>query len=288
MHVPQSQTTASDPCTDGDTPTRPRSGSWLLYPEVRRHADCELKGEWIFPHRAARDPAQTVVLYLHGGVYYFGSPETHRALNVELARASESAVFALDYSLAPEHPFPAALKDTLQAYRELLARNNEPSSTAFAGDSAGADLALAALVALRDAGDPLPAEAVLFSPWADLTAIRRASRNVPSMNRTAMETAAEMYLRNVRRFEPLASPAHADLHGLPPIDIQTRDAEALSINAHDLAAKLKRAGNAGEFAQWHAVPARWQCFSPFIPEARASLAQASGFIRRCLMTAASR
>jgi acetyl esterase/lipase len=223
------------------------------------------------------------VLYLHGGAYYFGSPETHRAVTVELARASESAVFTLDYSLAPEHPFPAALNDTLHAYRSLLARDIAPSSIVFAGDSAGAGLALAALVALRDAGEPLPAGAVLFSPWADLTMTSRLSHNVASMNRTAMETAVGMYLRNTRRFAPLASPARAKLHGLPPIHIQASDAEALSIDAHELTAKLECAGNAVEFAEWHGMPHAWQCFSPFIPEARASLAQASGFIRRCWM-----
>jgi acetyl esterase/lipase len=101
------------------------------------------------------------------------------------------------------------------------------------------------------------------------------------MNRTAMEAAADMYLRNVRRFEPLASPARAKLHGLPPIHVQTSDAEALSTDARELAAKLQRAGNAVEFAQWHAMPHAWQCFAPFVPEARAALAEASRFICRC-------
>jgi epsilon-lactone hydrolase len=108
------------------------------------------------------------------------------------------------------------------------------------------------------------------------------------MNRTAMEVAADMYLRNVRRFEPLASPARAKLHGLPPIHVQTSDAEALSVDAGELAAKLQRAGNAVEFAQWHAMPHAWQCFSPFVPEARAALAEAAGFIRRCWVGATSR
>ncbi|MFM0506811.1 alpha/beta hydrolase [Paraburkholderia sp. RL17-373-BIF-A] len=258
-----------------------RLAAACLYPRVRRHADAELKGEWIRPPGASQESEETVVLYLHGGAYYFGSPATHRALTVELAHSTQSAVFALDYSLAPEHPFPAALEDTLRAYRALLARRIAPSSIVFAGDSAGAGLALAALVALRDAGEPLPAGAVLFSPWADLTTIWRASHNALSMNRTAMEAAADMYLRNVRRFEPLASPARAKLHGLPPIHVQTSDAEALSTDARELAARLQRAGNAVEFAQWHAMPHAWQCFAPFVPEARAALAEASRFICRC-------
>ena len=258
-----------------------RFAARLRYPQLRRYADCELKGEWIRPEEAAAAHTETVVLYLHGGAYYFGSPATHRAVTFELARATGSAVFALDYSLAPEHPFPAALQETLCAYRTLLARRIAPGSIVLAGDSAGAGLALAALVALREAGEPLPAGAVLLSPWADLTTIWRAKHNVASMNRTAMEVAASMYLRNVRPFEPLASPARARLHGLPPIHIQTSDTEALCVDARELAVKLQRAGNAVEFAQWHAMPHAWHCFTPFIPEARAALAQASAFIRGC-------
>jgi monoterpene epsilon-lactone hydrolase len=242
----------------------------LLHSQVRRNVDVKLKGEWIIPQAAASAHA-----------YYLGSPATHRAVTVELARASASAVFALDYSLAPEHPFPAALQDTLRAYRTLLARRIAPSSIVFAGDSAGGGLALAALVALRDAGEPLPAGAVLLSPWADLTTVWRAKHNVLSMNRTAMEAAAQMYLRNVRPFETLASPARAKLHGLPPIHIQTSDSEGLNEDAHALAARLQRAGTRVEFAEWHAMPHAWHCFAPFIPEARAALEQAAVFIRGC-------
>jgi monoterpene epsilon-lactone hydrolase len=253
----------------------------LLHSQVRRNVDVKLKGEWIRPEAAASAHTERVVLFLHGGAYYLGSPATHRAVTVELARASGSAVFALDYSLAPEHPFPAALQDTLHAYRTLLARRIAPSSIVFAGDSAGGGLALAALVALRDAGEPLPAGAVLLSPWADLTTVWRAKHNVLSMNRTAMEVAAQMYLRNVRPFETLASPARAKLHGLPPIHIQTSDSEGLNEDAHALAAKLQRAGTRVEFAEWHAMPHAWHCFSPFVPEARAALAQAAVFMRGC-------
>jgi monoterpene epsilon-lactone hydrolase len=253
-----------------------RFAARLLYSQVRRYPDIELKGEWIRPATAAAAHTETVVLFLHGGAYYCGSPATHRAVTYELARASDSAVFALDYSLAPEHPFPAALQETLRAYRTLLARRIAPGSIVFAGG-----LALAALVALRDAGDPLPAGAVLLSPWADLTTIWRAKHNVLSMNRTAMEVAAHMYLRRARPFETLASPARAKLHGLPPIHIQTSDTEGLNEDAHELAAKLQREGTCVEFAEWHAMPHAWHCFSPFIPEARTALAQAARFIRGC-------
>jgi epsilon-lactone hydrolase len=269
--------------------TRPgRIAAAMLYPHVRRHADCELKGEWLSPNKAVGAPIERAVLYLHGGAYYFGSPETHRALTVELARSSNAAVFALDYSLAPEHPFPAALQDALRAYRTLLDRGMAPQSIVVAGDSAGAGLALAMLIALREAGDPLPSGAVLFSPWADLTTTWRAGHNAMTMNRTAMEAAANMYLRHARRFELLASPARARLHDLPPIHIQTSDAEALNTDARELAVKLQREGNAVEFAQWHAVPHAWQCFSPFLPEARAALAYASAFIQRRWESAAER
>jgi acetyl esterase/lipase len=128
---------------------------------------------------------------------------------------------------------------------------------------------------------------VLLSPWADLTTTWRARHDALSMNRTAMETAAKMYLRNVRPFETLASPARARLHGLPPVHIQTSDAEGLSADARELANKLQREGNAVEFVAWHAMPHAWHCFAPFIPEARSALQQASAFMRRCWDEAAA-
>lgn len=258
-----------------------RMAAWR-HARIRRQPDRELQGEWLLARQDASANAEgPVVLYLHGGGYCFGSPLTHRALTTEFASATNAAVLALDYRLAPEHPFPAALTDALAAWRTLLARGIAPGSIAIAGDSAGAGLALALLVALRDAGKPLPACAVLLSPWVDLTTIWRADHGDLMMNRTAMEQAAKQYLGHASARNPLASPARASMHGLPPVHIQWSDTELLKIDALELAHRLEKQGNAVECRQWTAVPHAWHCFAPLLPEARAAVAGAADFMRRC-------
>jgi len=266
---------------------------------VRRHPDTELAGEWTEAIRASGAPPPGAVLYLHGGAFAFGSPATHRAVTTALARLTGLPVLSLDYRLAPEHPFPCALDDTLRAYHTLLARGIAPWSIVLAGDSAGGNLALAALVALRDSGTDLPAGAVLFSPWADLGHATQRNSGALPLSQTAMAMATRMYLgdgegnacggandegssyphRDNAR-SPLASPARADLHGLPPLQIQVSDAEMMYRDARVLASRLRRAGGAAELSIWHAMPHAWPCFAPFLPEARAALRQAATFIRR--------
>src|SRR6202041_2255716 len=129
-----------------------------------------LNGEWIEPTAPSHAARRRHILYLHGGAFIAMSARTHRSLTSRLASGSAASLFALDYRLAPEHPFPAALEDAMAAYRALIAAGAEPSRMALAGDSAGGGLALALLLALRDRHDPLPAAAVLFSPWTDLAA----------------------------------------------------------------------------------------------------------------------
>jgi acetyl esterase/lipase len=223
------------------------------------------------------------ILYLHGG-YYFGSPATHRAVTTALACHSGAPVFAPDYRLAPEHPFPAALEDALHAYRTLTARGVAADSIVVAGDSAGGGPALALLLALRDAGEALPAGAVLFSPWADLTATWRAARGRGPATHLAMQRAAQMYLNDASAWDPYASPARGQLHGLPPVHIQVSDSEPLYQDARTLAAQLHRAGGTVQFARWHAMPHALPCFAPFLPEANQALRQAAMFVRRCFAT----
>jgi len=139
---------------------------WRIVP-----ARSGLTGEWIEPADLDMlDDPPPVVLYLHGGGYFFCSPRTHRPITIGLATHARSRVHVPDYRLAPEHPFPAAIEDALASYRTLLAHGVSPAQIVVAGDSAGGGLALALLVALRDAGDPLPAGAILYSPWTDLAA----------------------------------------------------------------------------------------------------------------------
>ncbi|MDL2336697.1 MAG: alpha/beta hydrolase fold domain-containing protein [Pseudomonadota bacterium] len=200
-----------------------------------------MPGEWL-RSKQAPSCAAGVVLYLHGGAYCVGSPVTHRSLTARLALVTGLPVFALDYRLAPEHRFPAALDDALAAFRALRA---EGRPVIIAGDSAGGGLALATALALRDAGSPPPAALVLFSPWVDL-AMRDAPATEPpgeAMLSVAWARAcAAHYLGNASADLPLASPLFADLRGLPPTLIQAGTDELLHDQALQLEAALQAAG----------------------------------------------
>ena len=161
-----------------------------------------------------------VVLYLHGGGYCIGSLATHRPLAGRIALASGCRVVTLDYRLAPEHPFPAAVDDACAAYRDLLAGGSAPHRLAVAGDSAGGGLAVALLLALRAAGTPLPAAAVCLSPWTDLTqsspAYDERGDHDPMVSKAGLDEMAAAYLGDTDPRTPLASPLFGDLGGLPP------------------------------------------------------------------------
>jgi epsilon-lactone hydrolase len=244
-----------------------------------------LRGEWL--ERETVEPAATkdaaTILYLHGGGYYFCSPRSHRSLVFGLATRARAATWSLDYRLAPEHRFPAALEDATQAYRQLLAEGRSPQSIVIAGDSAGGGLALATLVALRDAGDPLPAGAVLFSPWTDLAAtgdsIRSNDGADPMFSGQAIGRAARVYLGDTAATHPYASPVYADLDGLPPLFIQAGSTEVLLDDARRVADKARAAGVHVELQVWPKMPHVWQIFAPFIPEARRALDGAAAFVR---------
>jgi len=236
--------------------------------------------EWIVAPGAARDRA---ILYLHGGGYAIGSIATHRGVVSRLSAASGAAGLALDYRLAPEHPFPAAVEDALAAYRWLLAQGIAPGRIAIAGDSAGGGLTVAALVALRDAGDPLPACAVTFSPWADL-ALEGASMDArdaldPMVHRPGLQQMADWYLAGQDPRHPLASPIHADLAGLPPLLVQVGTAETLYDDAVRLAVRAIEAGTAVTFEPWADLFHVFQLFA-MLPEAQEAVRQAGAFIAR--------
>ena len=256
-----------------------RLASRVLHRHVEHFDDGVLDAEWTWDKREGDRP-HAAILYLHGGAYYFGSPATHRAVTIEFARQCGISVVAPEYRLAPEHPFPAALDDAIYAYQSLLARGFDPQSIVLAGDSAGGGLAMATLVALRDAGDPLPAGAVLFSPWVDLASTGTACSGGPGINIVAMETAAQMYAGHAGRFDPLASPARARLNGLPPIHIHVSDSEALYGQSAHLEERLRRAKVPVEMYVWESMPHAWHCFTPLLPEARAAMQVAADFVRR--------
>ena len=256
-------------------------------PDVTRETvSAGVPAEWICAGPVRTDAA---ILYLHGGGYVIGSINTHRALAAELGRAAGIAALVIDYRLAPEAPFPAAVDDATAAYRWLLARGIAPGRLAIAGDSAGGGLTVATLVALRDAGLPLPAAAVCFSPWVDLEGIgesmtERAERD-PFVQKEGLLELAATYLGGKDPRTPLAAPLYADLAGLPPLLIQVGEAETLYDDAVRLAERARKSGVDVTLEPWADMIHVWQLFAPVLPEAREALAAAGRFIAARLGTA---
>ena len=203
--------------------------------------------------RLGRRPAETLtpaagtpgtaILYLHGGGFTTGSPATHRALATHLAAASGATVHVLDYRLAPEHPFPAALEDVLAAFWELLDRGATPERTALAGDSAGGWLTLTAALWLRDSGDPGPAALGLVSPWLDLTGSTWPEDRTDAMLRPAwLRRCARDFAGGTDPGAPELAPLDADLAGLPPMTVHVGSEEILLQDAVRLAQRARAAG----------------------------------------------
>lgn len=227
---------------------------------------------------------QRVIVYLHGGGYVIGSIATHRGLAGRLSRAAAARVLLLDYRLAPEHPFPAAVDDATAAYRWLLSQGVTPARMAMAGDSAGGGLTIAALVALRDAGEPLPAAAVCQSPWIDLeglgTSVTTKAAADPLVHKEALVQLGAWYLNGADARTPLAAPLYADLHHLPPLLIQVGTAEILLDDATRLAEKAIAAGVEVTLEPWEDMIHVWQLFAPMLPEGQQAIERIGAFIQQ--------
>jgi acetyl esterase/lipase len=234
---------------------------------------------------AAEDAA---LLYLHGGAYVIGSATGYRSLAAELGRAASTIAYAINYRLAPENPFPAAVDDAVAAYRALLKRGIAPSRIALAGDSAGGGLALATLVALHDAGDPLPAAAHLISPWADLVCdadtLASKAEEDPSLTPEGLRAMARLYLGTADPRDPLASPVHADLKGLPPLLVQVGSAEILLDDAIAIARAAGMAGVEARLEVWPDMIHVWHAFGFMLSEGRQAVEIAGRFLSEKLGT----
>jgi epsilon-lactone hydrolase len=249
---------------------------------IRAERGAALNGEWIEPVAPNHPAHGRCILYFHGGAYIAMSPRTHRSVTSRLAAGADTRLFALDYRLAPEHPFPAALEDALAAWRAVSA-GTPPSRIVVAGDSAGGGLTLALLIALRDAGDQPPAAAVLFSPWTDLAATGNSlidnDAADPMFFGSWVAPMARYYLGDTPATNPLASPFYADLTGLPPLLFQVGDCEVLLDDSRRVAENAMRSGVEVTLRIWPGVPHAWQVFAPILPEGRAALREAGAFIR---------
>ena len=240
--------------------------------------DGGVRGEWV----VAGTSDEGVLLYLHGGGYVAGSAATHRPITAGLAQLARRRVFSLDYRLAPEHRFPAALDDAVAAYRWLLALGVLPRSLALGGDSAGGGLALATLLRVRDEGLPLPACAVCFSPWTDLAgtgqSVRLNDGRCAMFRSGNLAEFARAYLDVASPLDPYASPLYADLGGLPPLLVQVASTELLLDDARRLHDKVRSAGGVSELEVFDGVFHVWQMLDGLVPEARAALRQAAAFM----------
>jgi acetyl esterase/lipase len=261
-----------------------------LFP-VAADVDCQtveaagLPAEWV---AAPGSHPGRVVLYLHGGGYVIGSINTHRSLVARISAASGARGLAIDYRLAPEHPHPAAVEDATAVYRWLLEQGIEPARIAVAGDSAGGGLTLATLLALRDAGDPLPAAGVCLSPWTDLEGSGASAQpgavDDPLLQYEGLVEMARHYVGEEGDLrDPLAAPLHGDYAGLPPLLIQVGTREILLDDSTRVAERARAAGVDVTLEPWEGLIHVWQMFGALgVPEADEAVTRIGEFVRKHL------
>lgn len=246
-------------------------------------------GEWIVPADA---PPEKAILYFHGGGFRLGSVTSHRDMIARLADASGLRVLAINYRLAPEHRFPAALDDANTAYAWMLKQGCRPENIVLVGDSAGGNLVLTLLLSLRDRGERLPAAGAVMSPWTDLAASgesfqSRATAD-PIHQRSMILALAKGYMREGGDpLDPLVSPLYADLSGLPALLVHAGDRETVRDDATMLAERAVAAGVDVELKIWDGMIHVFQMF-PEIPQAREAIADIAAFLRKHLHISAKR
>ncbi len=242
--------------------------------------------EWVSSEQA---DSHRILLYLHGGGYVFGGLDSHRYLAWQLSRSSGMKVLLVDYRLAPENQFPAAVEDVTACYRWLLGEGYKPGQIAIGGDSAGGGLALATMVNLKNLGLAQPAGAILLSPWLDLTgsglSVASNAKADAILSPAALHSFARFYLGDLDRKAPLASPLFADLSGLPAILVHVGSTEILLSDAQSLVENIKNTGGEIALDIWPKMPHVFQLFSQRIPEGKVAIEQLGQFIRKRTATA---
>jgi epsilon-lactone hydrolase len=234
--------------------------------------------EWIIPPNAS---SQSVIFYIHGGGFTWGWYNLERRLVAHICQTAACRALAVDYRLAPEHPFPAGLEDCLTAYHWLLKNGTSPRDIVIAGFSAGGNLTLATLISLRDAGDVLPAAAVCISPLTDLEGTGESffTKQDPALSEKLVLTNARHYAGNQDLHLPLLSPHYGNLRGLPPLLIQVGDDEILLSDATRLADNARAAGVDVSLVIWPRMWHGWHLFVPSLPEAQQAIYAIGDFIQ---------
>lgn len=239
-----------------------------------------VRAEWSSTPDA--DPA-CVILFLHGGGYVSGSLDSHRALAAEIGRVLAARTLALEYRLAPEYPFPAALEDALTGYRFLLSSGIHPRHIAVAGDSAGGGLTVALMVSARDAGLPQPACGWCISPWVDLECLGASMTTKaevdPLIQKPYLKELAAAYLNGADPHSALAAPMYANLKGLAPLLIQVGSAETLLDDAVRLANVAGAADVSVTLEVWPDMIHAWHLFHQQVAAGRHAISRAGKFIR---------
>ena len=275
----------AQPMNPNATPAQRRAGMEKISEHVARDVICTpvdvagIRAEWVEAPDAAAD---RVILYLHGGGYVMGSIGTHRAMVARIARASNARALLIDYRLAPEHPFPAAVDDAVAAYRWLVAQGCKSGRIVIAGDSAGGGLALATLLKLRDLGVTLPAAGVGISPWTDLQgtgeSVKTKAAIDPMVTQENLAISAKSYYANHDPKDPLISQIHADFRGLPPLLLQVGESEILLDDATRVAARAKAAGVNVELEIWPEMIHVWHVFAKILPEGQQAIDKLGKFV----------
>ena len=241
--------------------------------------------EWLIPEQSSSDH---VLLYLHGGGFVYGVTNLHREMVGQLARLTGLRVLMVDYRLAPEYPFPAALDDCTAVYRWLIKQGIDPKKIVVAGDSAGGNLTLTTMIRLRDAGDPLPAGAACLSPATDLTVREELEqRRDPVLHRRALYAFRTAYVADQDCTDPLLSPVYGDLHGLPPLLIHAGEDEVLCADSIRLAEAAEKAGVQVRLEvyprMWHV----WHLYYATLPQASQAVEEIAQFLKAQLAAAVS-
>jgi epsilon-lactone hydrolase len=231
-----------------------------------------IAGEWIAAPGAGEE---RTIYWLHGGGYCIGSINTHRSLLGGISAASGARAFAIDYRLAPEHPFPAAVEDGVSGYLWLLSTGVDPARVIIGGDSAGGGLTMATLIALKEDGKPLPAAAVCISPWTDMTitgdsVVSKAEAD-PMINAEGITRVRDAYVGTADPRSPLASPIYSDLSGLPPLLIQVGENEVLLSDSTRLAERAEDAGVDVTLEVWPDMIHVWHFFAGMLPEGQQAI-----------------
>jgi epsilon-lactone hydrolase len=245
--------------------------------------DQGLQFDLVTAQNSAAATPSAIVLYLHGGGYLFGSTKTHRQVLIAMAKAFDAPVYGLDYRLAPEHPFPAAFEDALLAYRWLLEQHPN-TDIVLAGDSAGAGLAIATALAIRDQRLPAPKAIVGFSPYSDLAvtgvSVEANAKSCAMFTPRGVREAAALYLAGANARDPRASPLYGDLSGLPPMLLFASRHEILRDDTLRLAERATAAGVDVELIVRDRLPHVWPVFVTLLPEARDAFAAVKSFAQR--------